>query len=95
MIALGARAASFTGMSITAIVENDMIKLPMHVPDGTRVEIVLPGEDQSGPEKTAGRLWSPEELGAAAAEMVEEKDPARAEMLKKRIVAGFYGDADA
>ncbi len=29
-------------MSITAIVENDTIKLPVHVPDGTRVEIVLP-----------------------------------------------------
>jgi hypothetical protein len=26
-------------MSITAIVENDTIKLPMHVPDGTRVTI--------------------------------------------------------
>ncbi len=31
-------------MSITAIVENDMIKLPLHVPDGTRVEITLPTE---------------------------------------------------
>ena len=29
-------------MSITAIVENDTIKLPLHVPDGTRVEITLP-----------------------------------------------------
>lgn len=29
-------------MSITAIVKNDMIKLPMHVPDGTRVEITVP-----------------------------------------------------
>ena len=28
-------------MSITGIVENDTVKLPMHVPDGTRVEIVL------------------------------------------------------
>ena len=36
--------ASFSAMSITAIVENDTIKLPMHVPDGTRVEITLPGE---------------------------------------------------
>ena len=85
-------------MSITAIVENDTIKLPpgVHVPDGTKAEIILPGEEQAGlPEKTAGRQWSPEELGAAAEAMVEEKDPARAEMLKKRIVAGFYGDADA
>lgn len=31
-------------MSITAIVENDTIRLPVHVPDGTRVEIVLPAE---------------------------------------------------
>ncbi len=31
-------------MSITAVVENDTIKLPpgIHVPDGTRVEITLP-----------------------------------------------------
>ena len=31
-------------MSITAVVENDSIKLPpgMHVPDGTQVEITLP-----------------------------------------------------
>ena len=29
-------------MSTTAIVENDTIKLPVHVPDGTRVEITLP-----------------------------------------------------
>ena len=33
-------------MSITAIVENDTIKLPLgtHVPDGTRVEITLPAK---------------------------------------------------
>ncbi len=32
-------------MSITAIVENDSIKLPpgVHVPDGTPVEIMVPG----------------------------------------------------
>lgn len=29
-------------MSITAIVENDTIKLPVHVPDGTSVQITLP-----------------------------------------------------
>jgi hypothetical protein len=31
-------------MSITAVVENDTIKLPpgVHVPDGTKVEITLP-----------------------------------------------------
>jgi hypothetical protein len=34
-------------MSITVIVENDTIKLPshVHVPDGTRLEITLPGAD--------------------------------------------------
>lgn len=31
-------------MSITAVVENDTIKLPVHVPDGTRVQITLPWE---------------------------------------------------
>ena len=35
-------AATLPPMSITAIVENDTIKLPIHVPDGTRVEITLP-----------------------------------------------------
>lgn len=29
-------------MSVTATVENGTIKLPMHVPDGTKVEITLP-----------------------------------------------------
>lgn len=31
-------------MSITATVENDTIKLPLHVPNGTRVEITVPVE---------------------------------------------------
>jgi hypothetical protein len=30
------------GVSITVIVENDTIKLPVHVPDGTRLELTLP-----------------------------------------------------
>ena len=36
-------------MSITAIVENDTIKLPpgVHVPDGTKAEIVLQTKDTS------------------------------------------------
>ncbi|MEA3211876.1 MAG: hypothetical protein QOE70_4933 [Chthoniobacter sp.] len=34
-------------MSITAIVENDTIKLPMHLPDGTKVEITLPEEGEA------------------------------------------------
>ena len=41
-------------MSITAIVENDTIKLPMHVPDGTSVEITLP--EESG-EKGGALSW--------------------------------------
>jgi len=63
----------------------------------------LPPDDVRAPrdwivqraEGTAGRQWSPEELGAAAEQMVAEKDPARAKALWERIVAGFYGDADA
>ena len=34
----------FAGVSITVTVENDTIKLPIHVPDGTRLEITLPEE---------------------------------------------------
>lgn len=29
-------------MNISATVENDTIKLPVHVPDGTSVEVVVP-----------------------------------------------------
>lgn len=38
-------------MSITAIVENDTIKLPpgLHVPDGTKAEIVLQTEEATTP----------------------------------------------
>ena len=84
-------------MSITGIVENDTIKLPpgVHVPDGTKAEIFLADEGDAGPEKSAGRQWSPEELGAAAERMVAEKNPAQAQAQWKRIAAGFYGDADA
>jgi hypothetical protein len=39
-------------MSITVIVENDTIKLPVHVPDGTRLEITLPAES-TAPESAA------------------------------------------
>jgi hypothetical protein len=47
-------------MSITAIVENDTIKLPVHVPDGTSVEIILPQERQ---EKRDGLEWMKEFAG--------------------------------
>jgi hypothetical protein len=45
-------------MSIMAIVENDTIKLPVHVPDGTRVEITLPGESAAGvPDENNGTIF--------------------------------------
>lgn len=49
-------------MSITAIVENDTIKLPVHVPDGTRVEIVLLGEKEAKPAGNA-LAWMEEFVG--------------------------------
>ena len=50
-------------MSITATVENDTIKLPVHVPDGTRVEITLPAE--VAPVQGGGPLaWMTEFAGA-------------------------------
>jgi len=39
-------------MSIIAIVQNDTVKLPVHVPDGTKVEITLP-EDSRDTEMPA------------------------------------------
>ena len=47
--------ASFPGMSITVIVENDTIHLPVHVPNGTSVEVLLPRvrAGASGAETTA------------------------------------------
>ncbi len=49
-------------MSITAIVENDTIKLPVHVPDGTRVEIVLPEERK--PKLKGALAWMEEFVGS-------------------------------
>jgi len=48
-------------MSITAIVENDTIKLPIHVPDGTRVEVTLAAE--SSPPKHRHE-WMRKYIGA-------------------------------
>lgn len=47
-------------MSITGIVENDTVKLPIHVPDGTKVEITLP--ETSAP---AAGAWMLKYAGAA------------------------------
>ena len=44
-------------MSITAIVQNDTVKLPMHVPDGTLVEVVLPGEKSGEGEHATGSFF--------------------------------------
>jgi hypothetical protein len=38
-------------MSITAIVENNTIKLPVHVPDGTRAEIILKTDAKAEPQE--------------------------------------------
>jgi hypothetical protein len=61
------------GMSITAIVENDTIKLPMHVPDGTSVEITLP-EEGSGPvrrEPLAALAGLTEPMGALSNDEID------------------------
>jgi hypothetical protein len=46
-------------MRITAIVENDTIKLPegVHVPDGTKVEICLPENAGDPPEPANVLAW--------------------------------------
>jgi len=60
-------AATFPTMTITAIVENDTIKLPVHVPDGTRLEITLPAESAApapapapapGPRRTLAERYA-------------------------------------
>ena len=57
LLATGA-ARKLQAVSITAIVENDTIKLPIHVPDGTSVEVWLPGERG----KIPGEQTTPEAL---------------------------------
>lgn len=44
-------------MSITGIVENGTVKLPISVPDGTRVEVVLPADTAAGEPKPAGSFF--------------------------------------
>ncbi len=51
-------------MSITAIVENDTIKLPIHVPDGTSVEILLPGMSEGPRRRENSRKWMLEFAGS-------------------------------
>jgi hypothetical protein len=40
-------------MSITVIVKDDTIRLPIHLPDGTSVEVVLRGERGTGGQHEA------------------------------------------
>lgn len=81
--------ASFRSMSTVTEIELAIEKLP---PDDVRVlrEWIV-----KKAETTAGRMWSPEELGAAAEEMVTEKDEAKAKEMWKEIVDGFYGRTSA
>jgi hypothetical protein len=44
-------------MSITAIVQNNTIKLPIQVPDGTEVQVVLPEETPTGELQSAGSFF--------------------------------------
>jgi hypothetical protein len=54
-------------MSITAIVENDTIKLPVHVPDGTQVEITLPEAAPATPD------WLRRSLGIATSGLTTDE----------------------
>ena len=74
-------------MSTIAEIESAIEKLPPEEICALRDWIV------GRAEVAKGRMWTPEELGAAAQEMVDEPDPNRAQALGKRIAAGFYGDA--
>ena len=74
-------------MSTVAEIESAIEKLP---PDEVRA---LRDWIVGRAEVAKGRMWTPEELGTAAQEMVDEPDPNRAQALGKRIAAGFYGDA--
>jgi hypothetical protein len=44
-------------MRITAVVENNVIKLPMNVPDGTRVEVVIPSNAPYSNTPPAGSFF--------------------------------------
>lgn len=45
--------------------------------------------------ETPGRMWTPEELGAAAERMVAEEDEEKSKEMWKEIVDGFYGRKSA
>ena len=43
----------------------------------------------------ASRMWSPAELAEGAQRMVDEPDPAKAQMLWDEVMDGFYGEGRA
>jgi hypothetical protein len=73
-------------MSTVAEIESAIEKLP---PEDFRA---LQEWMAKRAEERKGRMWTPEELGAAAQRMVDEPDPVRAKVLGDQIAAGFYGD---
>jgi len=70
---------SSTAMSITVTVENDTIKLPVHLPDGTRLEITLPEEGATPPTAAepdflarAKAIWGEQPAGKPLSALVSE-----------------------
>jgi hypothetical protein len=59
-------------MSITVVVENDTIKLPVHVPDGTRVEIVLPAHT-TAPDMSQFQAWLTSSVGLAKGKLTTDQ----------------------
>ena len=74
-------------MSTIAEIESAIEKLPPEEICALRDWIV------GRAEVAKGRMWTPEELTEGARQMVGESDPAKAQVLWERTVAGFYGDA--
>lgn len=61
-----------------------------HLPPGEQARVV-----QFVRTLDVHRIWTPEELSAAAGELARESDPSKVQELKERIATGFYGSADA
>jgi len=51
----------------------------------------IPTKKPSAKSADKNRQLSPDELGKLAKQMVEARDPAEADRLKKEIMRGFYG----
>jgi hypothetical protein len=66
-------------MSITVTVENDTIKLPVHLPDGTRLEITLPEQGATPPGAAepdflarAKAIWGEQPAGKPLSALVSD-----------------------